>query len=153
MKTSVCGYSQVDAPTSSWKSMRWLTPPKREVDALVLVTVGEHPVGDAGIEEQADAVAFEDAGAVRLFDLGAVADVDGDRVDAGEAEQVGEHQTGGAGPDDADGGRGNGARRHGVGFLLDVVTAVSRSDSRNTLRWRRASFLTEWRSSPVAGLP
>ena len=59
-----------------------LAPPKAQLDALVLVPLAEHPVRDAAVDQQPDAVALEDARAVGLLDLATAADVDRDRVDA-----------------------------------------------------------------------
>lgn len=73
-----------------------------QFDAVVAVTVPVHPCGDAGSDQEVDGVLFEDSGTVGLFDLPAAAQIDHDRVDPGAGQQVGEHESGRAGSDDAD---------------------------------------------------
>ena len=75
-----------------------------DLDPGVLVALAEHPVGDAGVDEQADAAGLEDSGADGLRDLGVRPVVDDHVVDPVAGEQVGQHQPGGSAADDADSG-------------------------------------------------
>ena len=60
--------------------MRCRSPPNAQLDALVLVALAQHPVRDAAVHQQPDAVALEDARPLCLLDLVAAADVDRDRA-------------------------------------------------------------------------
>ncbi len=51
--------------------MRCQLPAEAELDALVPLAVAQHPVGDAAVDEQPDAVLLEDARAVRVCSISA----------------------------------------------------------------------------------
>ena len=87
--------SEVDTVASSVKA---------QVDAVVLVAVGVHPVADAGIDDRLDHAVLEDAGPVRCLDLLSGSGVDGHVVDATLGEQVGKHQASRARTHDSDSG-------------------------------------------------
>ena len=65
-----------------------------QVDAVVLVPVGVHPVADTGIDDRLDHAGLQDAGPVRCLDLLSRSGVDGHVVDPTSGEQVGKHQPG-----------------------------------------------------------
>jgi hypothetical protein len=81
------------------------TSAERQVDALVFVALAQHPIGNAGLDEQPDAVALQDAGANGLLDLQPGAGVHDDRVDAVERQQMRQHEAGRAATHDAHLGR------------------------------------------------
>ena len=93
-------------------------PVEPDLDAGVLVTLPQHPIGHPGVDEQPDAAGFQDARADCLLDLGVRPVVHHDALDPFPGQQVREHQAGRSTADDAD--RGGAAecarsrrRRHG----------------------------------------
>ncbi len=68
----------------------------------MLLAVGEHAVGDAGLDEQTHAVALEDAGPVGGLDVAHRSLVEHEAVDPGPVQQVREHETGWTAADDRD---------------------------------------------------
>ena len=105
-----------------------------QLDAVVAVPDGAHPVGRAGLVEDLDRALLEDAGADGRLDLLARAGVDHDRLDAGVREQVREQQACGAGADDRDAGA------DGVGHVVsfdgdrDASPSVARRSVRGCSR-------------------
>src|SRR3981189_2692333 len=73
------------------------------------MTITEHPIRDAGVDQEPDAVALKDAVALGVLYLVAAAGVDHHRLDAGEMQQVRQHETGWSPADDAHGGGGDDA--------------------------------------------
>ena len=96
-----------------------------QVDALVLVPGGEHPLRGAGVDEQVDAAMFEDPGPVGGPDGLVLAVVHHDAVDPGAGQQVGEHQPGGASADDADAGLDHFRAEHSCLHLRSSGRAIS----------------------------
>lgn len=78
-------------------------PAEAQVDALVLVPVAQDPVRDPGLEQVLRGSVLQDAGAVGRLDLVAGADVDGEALDPGPGQPVGQHEPGRSGPDDRHG--------------------------------------------------
>ena len=73
-----------------------------QVDAVVDEALPVQPVGEAHLLEEVDGGRFEQAGADASLDIGARPGLEDDRLDTGRRQPVGQHQTGGTGPDDGD---------------------------------------------------
>ena len=73
-----------------------------QLDAVMGQAEAFETLADAGFNQQVDGALFEQAGANPLFDILAAASLEHDRLDAGEVEQMREHQARGARADDAD---------------------------------------------------
>ena len=73
-----------------------------ELDAVVLHALAVDAIGDARLGEHLGGRRLDDARLDGALDVFAAARVDDDGVDAGLAEQVGEQQSGGASPENAD---------------------------------------------------
>ena len=71
-------------------------------DAVVPHALAQHPVPDAGVDEQVHRPGLEDAGPQRRLDHGPVAQVHHHGVHAGPGEQVREHEASRTGADDGD---------------------------------------------------
>ena len=121
--------SEVDTVASSVKA---------QVDAVVLVAVGVHPVADAGIDDRLDHARLQDAGPVRCLDLLSGSGVDGHIVDSTLGEQVGKHQASRARTHDADSGLNR--RGHTADFSQRLLRSSRRrwtSRCRTRARARR----------------
>ncbi len=75
-----------------------------QLDAVVAQPLAVHPLPRPGRAQDVHGALLQDSGALAPLDVGAVAALQDDRVDARVVEQTGEEESGGAGPDDPDGG-------------------------------------------------
>src|SRR5579862_721380 len=73
-----------------------------QFDAMMGQAQALQPIADAGCMEQVDGALFEQAGANALFDVLTAASLEHNGLDAGEVQQVGEHEARGTGADNAD---------------------------------------------------
>ncbi|MNI58739.1 hypothetical protein D3C73_1138640 [compost metagenome] len=73
-----------------------------QFDSVVSVAFAQHPVRDAGINQQVHSAMLEDSGADRFLDILATTDLHHHGFDALLSQQVGEHQAGGASAHDGD---------------------------------------------------
>src|SRR3954452_829268 len=74
---------------------------RTQVNPAVVHALTLQPLADAGLDHQVDGVLFEQPGAHTLLEVVAVARLQDHRLDALAVEQVGEHQPGRPGTDDA----------------------------------------------------
>ena len=84
---------QIDAVT---------TAAEAEPNAIVPQSLTPQTFADAGFDHQIHRALFQHAGAHAIFDVLAAAALQNNRLDAGQVQQMGEHQAGRSGPDNTD---------------------------------------------------
>ena len=82
-------------------------------DAVVHDALAAHPLADAGGVQQVDGALLQHAGADAGLDVLAAASLEHHRLDAGQVQQLREHEPGRAGADDRDLRAHGAVRRHG----------------------------------------
>ena len=82
--------------------MWWSAPPKREIDPVVEHAFALHALADAGVDQEVGRPLLEQAGADAALDIVAAAVLQDDGFDAGEVQEMRQHQPGRARADDAD---------------------------------------------------
>ena len=78
------------------------TAAEAQLDAVMGQPQPRHALADAGLLEQVDGALLEQAGANSLLDILAAASLEHDRLDAGQVQQVRQHQARRTRADDAD---------------------------------------------------